>query len=372
MQTYKLEVGKKPKIEISSIGGDLRLSGREDTQFEAKVPSDNELQIEHKDNVLRFKCPKDCLIFLPRESSIEIETVGGDLRAINITGGLSVRKIGGDLSLRGIGEVTIETVGGDLHARRGTGDITIDRVGGDASADRISGDVHIKTIGSDLALQRVDGSVQASPGGDASLAFSTVTGEKIGVQAGGDLSCRFPKDISVSITLQAGGDLTIPESLTLDESSDGTVFTIGEGEIPVNLKAGGDLLLKVSDGVRGTGFTDLGSTIAAQVESELETEIAQMEVELGALDEVFGSGGVGDQVRSAVTRARRRADRAKRRAARQARKHHKTIKLSLGNGKREKGKISEEERLSILRMLEKGIITVEESEKLLQALEGDA
>jgi hypothetical protein len=32
--------------------------------------------------------------------------------------------------------------------------------------------------------------------------------------------------------------------------------------------------------------------------------------------------------------------------------------------------VSEDERLSILRMLEKGTVTVEEAEKLLQALEG--
>ncbi len=55
MQSHKFEVGEKPKIEISSIGGDLRLSGREDTQFEAKVPSDDELRIEQKGNVLKFR-----------------------------------------------------------------------------------------------------------------------------------------------------------------------------------------------------------------------------------------------------------------------------------------------------------------------------
>ncbi|MCH7588092.1 MAG: hypothetical protein IIC78_08695 [Chloroflexi bacterium] len=60
---------------------------------------------------MTFKCVIDCLIFLPRESTIEIEIVGGD-----------------------------------FYARRGTRDMAIDRVGGNAYVERISGDVHTGAI----------------------------------------------------------------------------------------------------------------------------------------------------------------------------------------------------------------------------------
>ena len=83
-------------------------------------------------------------------------------------------------------------------------------------------------------------------------------------------------------------------------------------------------------------------------------------------------------MRRAVGRARRSAARAKRaslKASRKARKAARgrrvSVDFGLDLGSKSRRDVSDEERLSILRMLEKGTITVDEAEKLLQTLEGE-
>jgi hypothetical protein len=375
MQTLTFEVGDEPVVKLESIRGDLRLSGRKGEQIEIKAYSDD-VDIDQTGDVLTITCPSDCLIFLPSESRIDGESIGGDVRATNIRGDVKLRTVGGDLSLRGFGNAVFETIGGDFHARKGTGDISVDRIGSDAVIDRISGDVTLRNVGGDLRLRRVDGAVEINIGGDVSVMFTTLVGDKVSVKAGGDLSCTLPRDASATVSLSAGGEVYIPGTVEAEEMDKTKVFTLGEGKTPVELIAGGDLWCQSDEVSDSVVFADLGETIASQVESEVEAGIAEMEARLEALGAgagTFSSERIGEQVRRAVTRARRKAERGKRRAERTKRRVERktrSINLNLGDRTSGKPKVSEDERLSILRMLEKGTVTVEEAEKLLQALEG--
>jgi DUF4097 and DUF4098 domain-containing protein YvlB len=382
METILFDVGEKTKVKFLSVGGDLRLSGRESTQFEAKAPTHSELIGEQKDEWIEVRCNSDCLVFLPRAASIEAETVGGDMRATNITGGLLIRTVGGDVGLRGVGTATFETIGGDLHARKGTGDLSLDRLGGDALVDRISGDVRLRSVGGDLSLRRVDGLVEVAVGGDAALSFTTLGEEKISVNAGGDLSCNLPDDASAQVHIQAGGDVHVSKTSSEVTRSEGkVVHKFGEGETEIQLNAGGDIWVGGAEGAGDLDFTSLGSTIAQQVETEIEAGMAEMEASLEAISSglgAFESDRIGEQVRRAVSRARRNADRARRKAHKDILKarratHGRRLRVDFDLDVGDKGKhvVSDEERLAILRMLEKGTITVDEAENLLQALEGD-
>jgi hypothetical protein len=388
METVLFEVGENPKIKIHSIGGDLRLSGRESKQFEAKAPTGAGLVGEQKKDLIEIRCPEDCLIFLPRDSQVECESVGGDLRATNIGGGLLCKSVGGDVGLRSAGKATFETVGGDFHARKQADDLSVDRVGGDVVVDRISGDVRLRSVGGDLSLRRVDGLVDSVVGGDVALSFTTL-GERITVNAGGDLSCQLPVDASAVVQATAGGEVHFPKGQGEEARLEGLVqYTFGGGEVEITLNAGGDIWVGSMEGASDLDLTSLGSSIAEQVEMEVEAGVAEMEARLEALGAGLGSFDserIGDQVRRSVSRARRNAARARKRSARAVRKAKRaTEKVSKSSRTRrvrvdfdldtlgkKRQPVSDEERLSILRMLEKGTITVDEAEKLLQALEAD-
>lgn len=376
MQTLSFEVGEKPVVKIETVRRDLRLSGRQGGQVEVKAYSDD-IRIDQDGDSLTISCPSDCLIFLPSESQINAVSIGGDVRATNVRGDMNLDTVGGDLSLRAFGKTTCGTIGGDFLARKGAGDIQVARIGGDAVIDRISGNVSLNTVGGDLRLGRVDGEVVVSAGGDASIMLTTLSGESVSARAGGDLYCSLPRDASAKVTVSAGGDLILPEGIGSVDDGDEKEFTLGEGGASIDLFAGGDLWLQVGETSDFVSFADLGESIASQVESDVEAGIAEMEARLEALGAgmgTFSSDRIGEQVRRAVTRARRKAERGRRhvsQAGKHAAKKRHSIHLEFGNTPSEKRKVSEDERLSILRMLEKGTITVEEAEKLMQALEGE-
>ncbi|NIM95208.1 MAG: hypothetical protein GTO18_16040 [Anaerolineales bacterium] len=375
METISLEAGEGPKVKILAIGGDLRLSGRDSTQIDVKAPDGSDLSVEEVDDGIEIRCNRDCLVFLPRESRIDGQAIGGDMRATTVTGGIMIRMVGGDLSLRGVGEAVFETVGGDFHIRKGTSNVSVDTIGGDAVVDRISGDVRLPGIGGDLSIRRVDGLIETNAGGDSSVLLTTLAGERITVTCGGDLVCRLPQDASGNVMMTAGGDLGYPSSLEVHVSSEGHRVTLGEGDVEVRLQAGGDLLLRVGERGEEVEYVDLGASIAAEIESEMEAGIAEMEARLEAVGyglDTFDSDRIGDQVRRAVSRARRRADRAQRRAMKHAAKSQKKMSNKYAGAHKAGKVVIEEERLAILRMLENGTITVEEAEKLLEALESGA
>ena len=206
--------------------------------------------------------------------------------------------------------------------------------------------------------------------------LTTLGGEKLFLKAGGDLSCSLPGDASASVTVTAGGEVYVPGTIEVEESGSLKSFVLGDGDTQVELIAGGDLWFQGEEASDPFAFADLGETIASQVETEVEAGIAQMEARLEALGSGMGtysSDRIGEQVRRAVTRARRKAERGRKRAERARRragKKSRSINLNLSGRPRKRTEVSEDERLSILRMLENGTITVEEAEKLLQAIEG--
>jgi hypothetical protein len=373
METIKLEVGETPIVKIEAIGGDLRLSGRRDTQFEAQAPERGTLNVEQDGDQIKVRCRSGCLIFMPANAQIEVEQVGGDARVIGLTNELMMKTVGGDLSLRRVARSTFELIGGDLHARKVDGDLTVDRIGGDAIAEKVDGDVRLRSVGADLVLHKVTGLVEATVGGDASLSFTPKADAPLVVTAGGDLSCRLPEDISAKITMNAGGDIATPTDIEHVIENGRTVIRLGDAETSIELTAGGDLWLRV-----GKREMDFAEDFVGSVMGDLDARLAEMEARFNAIGAgmyTFDAERIGERVRQSVERARRKANKAQERAAKRAekyaRKHGRRHSITIGGTEPREPVVSEEERLTVLRMLEQGKISVEEAEKLLKTLGGE-
>jgi hypothetical protein len=373
METIKLEVGENPKVKINAIGGDLRLSGRHDTQFEAQAPEQGTLTVNQDGDQIEVTCRSGCLIFLPAAAQVEVEQVGGDARVIGLTSELMIKTVGGDLSLRRVARSTFELIGGDLHARKVDGDLTVDRIGADAIAEKVDGDVRLRSVGADLVLHKVSGLVEATVGGDASLSLSPQADHTSVVTAGGDLSCRLPEDVSAQIRMKSGGDLAMPTDVERMSENGETVIRLGEGGATINLTAGGNLWLRV-----GKRDMDFAEDFVGSVMGELDARLAEMEARFNAIGAgmyTFDAERIGERVRRSVERARRKAvkaqERASKRAEKYARKHDRKRSITIGGPEPSGPVVSEEERMSVLRMLEQGKISVEEAEKLLKTLGGE-
>jgi hypothetical protein len=364
MEKVRLEVVDGLKVYIKSIGGDLRLTGGEGTVFEAQAPDGGDLQVDQEGDRVTVSCRSGCIVFMPAGSPVEAEQIGGEARITGLSNDLMIRTVGGDLSLRRVGRSTFEIIGGDLHARKVSGDLTIDRVGGDAAVMRIQGNIRLRAVGGDLRLHRVEGIVEASVGGDATLAFTPQAGTQSSMHAGGDLSFHLPEESSVKVTLRAGGNLRLPEGMLFESTNGVTTINLGKGEAALNLSAGGDLWLRSGD----VQDADMVGDVMFDVDAEMEASLNAM----GAGMFAFDAERIGERVRRSVARAQRKATRAHQRATERIPRPKHRRGFTFGDFGAEQPSISGEERLAILRMVEKGTITVEQAENLLKALEGEA
>jgi hypothetical protein len=382
MEKVLKDVGESPTIIIQAIGGDLRVSGREGAQVEALAPEKGELKVEDTKKGLEISCRSGCLLYVPKGSRIEAEDIGGDGRFTDVQGEVLIRTIGGDLSLRRLGKTSFERVGGDVQIREVEGALMIDHIGGDAVIRDIKSDVHLRLVGGDLLLGDVSGSLEASVGGDAVVDLRAEAGTRTMVQTGSDLSCRLPEDPSANIHIQAGGDLHLPVGIKADGPTQEFDFILGEGAAEIDLRAGGDLDLRY-----GTSDESFDTNFVGDILTEVDAKLAEMEARFNAMGAgmySFEADRIGERVRRSVRQAQRRASRAARKAEERARKAHgkqldfkfdidrEWPDLRFADFAQVQQEISDEERLTILRMVEDGKISVDEAEELLKALEGEA
>jgi len=370
MERVNLEVGPAPKIVVETLGGDLRFAGREGAILEAQAPDQGGLQLERTEGGARLACRSSCLVFAPSGASLEGGEVGGDVRIADLEGALLLSRVGGDLSLRRVGRASFETVGGDLHARELSGNLTADVVGGDALALEVEGDLRLRSVGGDLFLRGVRGTVDCQAGGDAMLTLRPQPGSNSCIRAGGDLSLELPREASVRLRLQAGGELHLPAGVAAVPEEDGVWVELGSGEAELDVRAGGDMVLRL-----GSPEKDPPGFFVGDILGEVEAKLAEMEAHFSAMGAgLYGIDAerIGERVRRAVRKARRKAShRPRSRSAHAGRWRTGAGRPSRGMPPPASQELSEEERLTVLRMVEQGKISVEEAERLLAALEGE-
>jgi hypothetical protein len=345
------------------------------------------------------ECNADLRIHVPMESRIKIQVVHGDGRLKGLDGPLSIEEVQGDLILKRVDSVTVQTVRGDMVAGVLVGDLTVNEVGGDMSVRSVTGRMEVGQVGRDLGVRDIEGDANApNVYGDIRLRTDFAPGRTYFFRAGGDLVARVPADANASFTLRSDrNDIRLKTELLDQVEADNEVTgRLGEGSSTVRLEARRNLMMLVRETGSDAGeirfdlgaefgleFASLAEEIAAQVESQMAEMSSRLEERLGALakmDERAAKAAekaqrhaerAAERLRAAAERqaeeARRRAQRARRPSPpasprRPVPPRRPTPPTSTGEP------VSDEERMAILNLVAEGRITVEEAEKLLEAL----
>ena len=380
-----ISIPRGAKIHIGEAGGDLIL---------------RKLQGEISVDAARG----DCLL-KSGDASASIRAVFGDLTVESWAGDLSVQEAHEDVRLGKVdAHVSLGQVSGDVRARA---------IGGDLAMGAVSEDVRVYDVAGDLTLEDGQGGFRGEglQGGmdvrlvkeDISLKTALTRGKAYRGRAGGSVVARFPAGTSARFTLEAGGQLVAKIPQIEHQEAGRIIGCSGEGEAEVVLQAGEDLSLKVrGERAHDEGFEiDFDSDISAQIEAQIAkglggldlNELAQQEVDkaLRRVEREISKAKVRaeKEARRAEERmrnAQERMRRAQERAARAARRAHRKVvytnrgPFSIGvfhgvgsppgrEGSSQEARITEEEQLAVLRMVQEGKITVEEAEQLLKALD---
>ena len=73
-----ISAGKTPRIKIDAIDGDLSVVGWDGEDILIKTDED-ELTLQHNGEDVSFSCTDDVSLRIPRDASLFIERIGGDM-----------------------------------------------------------------------------------------------------------------------------------------------------------------------------------------------------------------------------------------------------------------------------------------------------
>jgi hypothetical protein len=380
MRQIELHEDVAPSVIVEHVGGDLRVRG---WARQAVTAHDDETALnQDEQGTVVAGSGGDMDLSAPYETDITVSSIGGDARLTSVSGVISAQAVGGDLALRKTGPITVGSVGGDLRIKRTLGDVRIQSVGSDATIREVEGHTAIVNVGSDLYVRDVQGGCEVdNVGSDLVLSTDFVPGAVYRFNVGGDIVCRIPPEADVRVRVLDCEDLSIDAAdAELVEGEDADEVVFGNGAALVELQAGGDIRL-VTQG------EDYIMAINVQLEEELTERLSGLEErlseQLAGLDDLLAEKAdrIREKAEKQAERALRQAEKVARKAERNVGKRKRGFTLSFGGPGAPRSArparppeprepVSDEERLTILRMVEAKQITVEEAEKLLAALEG--
>lgn len=360
-----ISAGKTPKIRIDSIDGDLSVVGWDGEDILIKTDEDA-LTLEHNGDAVSFSCTDDVSLRIPRDASLFIERIGGDMALRGVMGNVEIKEIDNDLSIRDAGSVTIDTINADFSLRGTKGNLYVKSVGGDVSVRDVEGNVTLDSVADDLALRGARGNVKVNVGEDVVVYLEPKADGAYSITAGDDILLVLKPNANV--TLSMNGDEIDVDWPGIENQEDVTerVLVLGDGSAKIALNAGGDIRV-TNNAEAGNSAEDFGN-------------FAGMNFDWSGFGE-----RISRQVQQATSRAAKQAEdvarRAERHAERSARRWRGNVKVGRWNWETgPKGvptppsppsePVAEEERMAVLKMLAEKKITAEQAEQLLDALEG--
>lgn len=374
-----ISAGRNPRIVIDTIGGDLSLVGWDGEDVLVKG-DDDAMRVKQVDNEIRISCDDDLSIRAPKGASIFIQNVGGDASIRGILGGIELNDISGDLSIRDVDSVAIDTVQSDFSLRGAKGHLSIKNAHSDVSIREVEGNISLESVVDDLALRDVRGNVSANVGEDVVFYLNPQPGMNYAINAGEDILLVMPPKANATLTMNADEISIDWKGSELEDDATSGVIVLGDGSANIALSAGSDIRVS-NQADAGESAEDFGNFAGIGMDwsgfgERISRQVAQ----------------AGKRAAEAERRAAETARRAMERAEQNRRRFEERVegrvrgKVNVGVGRWNwdlspkgapvppmppKPQASEEERLAILKMLQDKKISAEDADKLLSALEGD-
>jgi len=172
-------------------------------------------------------------ILVPKQTSLEVKTGGGDVHTSDLEGMVRLRTSGGDVEVTDLrGNLDAETSGGDMRVHELNGDLRLRTSGGDIRATGVSGRVEVHSSGGDIEVDLTRGNAS---GGEVET-------------SGGEIHVALDPSVSLDLEASAGGgdvhsDLPLTVTGKMSESS--VRGTLGKGGQLLRLhSAGGDIRVR--------------------------------------------------------------------------------------------------------------------------------
>ena len=370
---------KRTTIPVSSdvrvtvkCNSELSVEGNDSSMLVVIVDQGDCLRMKEDGGVYRIVSDSDCRILLPNSAILTVEKSSDDCHICDIKNRVVVGKAGSDLRLINVGGASIESVGADCSIHGSSGPVEIARVGDRLSADEIQS-VLATSVGGDVYISQAHGKIDVTAGDEVNIEISEPDVPEIKARAGSNIKLILPKSANCQLNLNSSGEDIVLHAGGQDAEIEDQQLSmpLGNGGAQVTLVAGDGIEVtdqqsrdwNDDDEWDSNHWQDFGFEISKKVKDGLRG------VE-GSVEQALRQAGM------AASQAGRQVDRALRDLddiGFKTGKSRKVVGFSMGEQSgpvtSEKKGPSDEERMLVLKMLQDKKITVEEAEKLLNALE---
>lgn len=309
--------------------------------------------------------------------TVSAEELAGDLSARQCAD-LTVLRIMGDATVRGGANVSLQTVHGDVSAHSIGGSATLQEVMGDVALRDVRGDVTIGVAHGDVSLRDLGGSRNQATSDDDIRISGPLAAGKHTFKAASDIVLRWPEDAPLALTATAPRILSrVP--LSKSQSSETTLSGyIGSGDAAVELTAAGRIVLKADksrdEWVSGDIEIDLEG-LGERISAEINSRMGEFTNRMAEFSTMFGADN--------MSRFESKAERAAAKAERAIEKAMRRLEQRMAQAEKRSWRAptppppppppsakadTSAEQMKILKMLEDGVITVEQANQLLDAL----
>jgi len=423
MYQQRISTSESPRIEVTACQGDLAVATWDSSEVLIEVETEEALTVERREDTVALAAKGDCRLTVPPSASLVVVQAQGDLSVQGVDGTVEVTTAQGNaqfkdgsgsaslstvqanlmvvdwaaaLSARSVqGDVELRQVGGDVNLGQVSGDLTAEDIRGALSASSVGGDAYLRQLRGPLSLSDVGvdlggrdwmaGAEVAQVDGDVSLKSAFAGRHTYRIQARGDIIVKAFSGSNATFTLQAPGGRVRAKGLTGEMMGEQWQGAIGGGEAQVMLSSSrGRVTLKAVDEADeeraafafAAEFDETGAAeeLAQRIQQRVAEKLSKIDFEAIARREAERARrqaeGEAERARRVAEKVRRKAERARRKAERKRWRIEWDAERSKPRAAGPGEEVTEEERLTVLKMLAESKISAEEADMLLQALEG--
>jgi len=347
-----------------NVSGDLFISGWDQPRVRVAADDEDGLVAQQSGDDLQIIAPDDLVLMVPAAVTLQIGHAGGDVELKDLTGNVTLSQAGGDLTAQRLNNLTLGAIGGDVELRQINGRLSAGQIGGDMDAVSLQDLAEVQQVGGDVALHLLAGGANIRSGDDVRVSLAQPAGQTLNIHAGGSVRLYLPADAGATFDLTSGDEDICIELGGKDVAVEEGLYhgTVGDGAIQIRIAAGEDILI-----TDRRPDIDSYTRIFDRWDERWERVMDRMNLQERLREE-------------AVRRAQEAAERAGRRAEEAARRAEERVQATMRRLESRRGgiptppasagsRVSRDEKLLILQMLQEQKITAEEAERLMQTLE---
>jgi len=198
---------------------------------------------------------------IPKDSSLDVTTGGGNIDASEIEGRVNLSTAGGNITAENIGGAAhLETGGGNIVAQSAGGELTAETGGGHITIGSVAGNATLHTSGGHIRVTSIQGTAHLSTGG-GNITLEHSGAELSAETGGGEIEVGEAAGLVRAKT--AGGGIRVvrvfgPTDL---QTAGGSIYlTQVDSPVKASTEAGGITAWLVSPAAKPSGAASAGAT----------------------------------------------------------------------------------------------------------------